>query len=330
MLFRLTRRAALVGSASAVVSPQRVRAAERRVRLAQNNTASSPSGLACKTFAASVAADPLLQNTLHIAVYHEGAMGDEVASVQGCLEGSIDMAMISGAAVSNFAPVIGVLDIPFLFKGTQAARSALDGEVGAELAEAARSHGVNVLAWGENGVRHITANRPIRGPADLSGLKLRVPQSDVEVTGFRALGADPRPIPAQKIYEALRNGEVEAQENAFSVIEDYRLFEVQKFLCLTGHIYSAFPMLASQDLLDDLSENQRIALKACAQKAAAASRQAVNSVALNAITRLRAFGMTVIEDVDTPAFFAAAKPNLAAMSQKFGAELITRLQQSGA
>jgi len=313
-----------------MISPCWAQATHRRVRLVHNNPATSPGGTGCNAFAAAVAADPILQNTLHIAVYHEGSIGDEVASVQGCLDGSIDMAMISSAALTNFAPATGVLDIPFVFKSAQAARTALDGELGAELIVAARSKGVNILAWGESGMRHITANRPIRHPADLAHLKLRVPQSDVEVAGFRALGADPIPIPFQQLYEMLRTGQVEAEENPFGIIEASRLFEVQKFLSLTGHIYTAFPIVVAQDLLDDLSEDQLVALKACAKTAALATRQAAIVGAEGAAGRLRAAGMTIVEDVDIAAFITASKANIASMSNKFGAGLIARLQQSGA
>ncbi len=184
------------------------------------------------------------------------------------------------------------------------------------------------MAWGESGVRHMTANKPIRRPDDLSGLKIRVPQSDVIITGFRALGADARSSPFGLIHDALRTGDFDAEENPIGNMEVLRLYDVQKFVSLTAHVYSAAAFVASQDLIDDLTPNQNAALVACARQGAAATRRAADISERDGLKRLSAQGMVVIDDVDHAAFAEAAKPNLLAMGKKFGEDLMRHLANS--
>jgi tripartite ATP-independent transporter DctP family solute receptor len=296
--------------------------------LAHNNSADSPTGRGCAAFAAAIAADPILQNVISIAVYNEGALGDELATLQGCLESTIEMTCISSFIVGMRVPMVSALDIPFLFRDVASARAALDSTIGAELAAAASMQGVHILAWGESGLRHITANRPIRVPADLAGLRMRVPQSEIVLAGLQALGASARQARFQYLYEMLHTGEFDGQENPIGVVLSGRLYEVQKYLSLTAHIYAAYPLIAGPALLNDLSDAQRAALRACALQATVAARQAADAAEQQGLTRLRSVGMTVVEDVDRAAFQTASKANLAAMRERFGGDLITRLQQT--
>ena len=311
------------------MAPRMASAGRRLVRISHNNVAAAPSGKGCRAFAAAVAADPVLSRLLLVDVYDSAALGDEMVTVAGCLDGTSDVALSSASVFGAFVPATGLLDTPFLFKTADIARAALDGEIGAELAGLMRGAGFNVLAWAENGIRHMTANKPIRSPADLAGLKMRVPQSDVEVASFRALGADPHPLPFGALYEALRTGQFEAQENPIAVIESARLAEVQKVLSLVGHIYSASALIASQDLLDDLSAPQRIALTACARQGAAVTRIEAALAQRDGVERLHQAGMTVVTDIDTAAFIAASKPNMAVLGRKYGPDLMDRLIHVG-
>ena len=326
----LSRRSMLLGATAGGLLPKVARAAPRVVRIGHNISAEAPSGQGCRAFAAAVAADALLQAVLRVEVWDNAEMGDELSTIRGTMDGSIDMTLASTSVIGNIVPEAGLLDTLFLFRNAVAARAALDGEIGMEFAELLKAKGINVLAWGENGMRQMTGNRPVRRPADLAGLKLRVPQSDVEVAGFRFLGADARPLSFGALYEALRTGDFDAQENSIATIEAARLFEVQKVLSLTNHIYSAFMMIASQDLLEDLTRAQQAALVACARQGGAAMRQAADAAQRDGVARLRAAGMTIVEDVDAAAFIAASKPNMLAMGQKYGADRVGRLIRAGA
>jgi TRAP-type C4-dicarboxylate transport system substrate-binding protein len=206
----------------------------------------------------------------------------------------------------------------------------LDGPVGAEYAAMMQPKGLNLLAWAENGLRHVTSNRPVRRPEDLQGLHIRVPQSDVMIEAFQALGANPEPLPFPQLYDALRTGRFEAEENPVPTIVAAKFAEVQKCLNLTGHVYSAAFFIASPDLLEDLNDAQRAALTSCAKAGAAASRETGSKGEHDGIEALKAAGMTVVADVDRAALAAAAKPALDAAARRLGADRAARIQAFGA
>jgi tripartite ATP-independent transporter DctP family solute receptor len=231
---------------------------------------------------------------------------------------------------ANIVPELGLLDAPFLFRDAPHARAVLDGPIGTEYAGLMRPKGMIVLAWAENGLRHVTANRPIRKPDDLRGLRIRVPQSEVMVQAFKALGASPEALPFPELYEALRTGRFEAEENPVPTIVAAKFAEVQKCLSLTGHVYSAAFFIASPDLLDDLKDDQRAALTNCAKAGAAASRETGSKGERDGIDALKAEGMTIVADVDRASLAAAAKPALDAAAKQLGADRATRIQAAGA
>jgi TRAP-type C4-dicarboxylate transport system substrate-binding protein len=174
----------------------------------------------------------------------------------------------------------------------------------------------------------MTANKPIRTPSDLAGLRLRVPPSDVVAGAFRAMGANPGPVPFPEVYEALRTGAYEAEENPIGLIETARFDEVQNVISLTGHAYSAGLIVASPDLLDDLTAPQRAALRNCAVIGQNLSRAAADAAQQEGLDRLRAKGMRVVNDVDVAAFIDANRPYLLSLARKFGAERMAMLQNA--
>jgi tripartite ATP-independent transporter DctP family solute receptor len=330
MLPPLPRRAFIAGSAAALATPHIARAAVRIVKVAQGSAPQSPAGIGALAFAQAVAASPVLGTVLKLDVHHGAELGDDLTSLKGCIDGTLDLALVGTTVASGIVPEIGVLDTPFLFPGIAAARAALDGAPGQDFLGLLKAKGINLLAWSENGVRHMTANKPIRAPSDLVGLKLRVPPSDIVMGAFRALGANAGQVPFPGLHEALRTGSFDAQENPIGLIESAGLYEVQKVLSLTGHAYSAGLIVVSPDLLDDLAPPQRVALQSCAVIGQNATRAAADAAQRDGVARLQGKGMAVIGDVDVAAFVAANKPYLTSIGQKFGADRIARLMQSGA
>jgi tripartite ATP-independent transporter DctP family solute receptor len=329
-----TRRSLVTGlagvAAAALTMPRIAHAAARIVRIGHNNTDDSHFGRGASAFAAAVAADPVLNGAITIEVHGNAELGDDLSMLNGCLTGTIDGMLCGSSIMGNIVPEIGLFNAPYLFPDVTHARAALDGPLGLEFIELAHSKSLPVLAWGENGLRHITANRPIRTQADLRGLRLRVPQSDVMLAGMRALGADAAPLSFTLLRDALRSGEFQAQENAIVLVEASKLYEVQKCLSLTGHIYDAIGFICSADLLDELTAPQRAALTTCAQKGALVTREVADMAQRNGIARLRALGMTVVEDIDVAGLTAASRPFLESLSGKYGADRIKRMMEASA
>jgi hypothetical protein len=321
--------AGLILAGAALAAPHVARAAVRAARFGHNNPNESHYGQGAIVFAKAVAADPVLAPVLKIDIFPEAQLGDDMAMLKACAAGTLDGAFVSTGVSSNIVPQLGVINAPYIFPSIERARAVLDGPIGRELAELSRAKGLPVLAFGENGLRHMTANKPVRSPADLRGLKIRVPQVDVMVNGFRAFGADAKPLAFPLLKDAIRSGEFQAQENGIGVIETGKLYEVQKYLCLTSHAYDSISFIASADLLEDLTEPQRAALAAAARKGAAVSRQAADAFARDGIARLKAAGMTVVDDVDVEAFRALARPFLEGLGATYGQDRVRALLNAG-
>ncbi len=328
---RIGRRGVLAGAAiGALAAPHVACAAPRVARFAHTSPDDSHYGQGLAAFAAAVASHPLLASALTIEIYPNSELGDDLGAMRNCARGTLDGALISLSLMAALVPEVGIVNAPYLFRDVAQARAVLDGPIGAEFAELAAAKSLPVLAWGENGVRHITANRPVRTLADLRGLKIRVPPSDIFLNGFRALGADPAPLAFGLLRAALVTGEFQAQENAIILVETTKLYEVQKYLCMTGHIYDAVGFVASPDLMEDLAPPQREALAACARAGAAVTRTVADATARDGTTRLKAAGMTIIDDVDLASLRAAGRPFLESLTTVYGETRVKNLLAAGA
>jgi TRAP-type transport system periplasmic protein len=280
---------------------------------------------------ADVFADEIAKRTngrYRIDQYPDSALGGEVEMLKAVQLGTVDMAFITGAPLPNFLADIGVFNIPFLFRDLHHAHAVLDGPIGQSYLAKFRNKDLVALAWGENGMRHLTnSRREIRTPEDLRGLKLRVPQSDVMLAGFKALGADVKPLAFPQLYGALQSGEFDGQENPIATIQSSKFYQVQKYLTLSGHVYDPAILFMSVDGFDDLSAEDKKAFVEAAKLAGQASRAFAAAAEKNGVAELAKSGMKVVADVDRTKFAAAMASANAIFAQKFGGDLIDQIRQ---
>jgi TRAP-type transport system periplasmic protein len=263
-----------------------------------------------------------------IEQYPNSALGGEVEMLKAVQLGTVDLAFITGAPLPNFLPDIGVFNIPFLFRGAGHAHAVLDGPIGQSYLAKFRDKDLVALAWGENGMRHITNSKhEIRSPEDLQGLKLRLPQSDVMLVGFKALGADVSPLPFPQLYGALQSGQFDGQENPIATIQSSKFYQVQKYLSLTAHVYDPAILFMSTDDFSDLSEEDKRSFIAAARLAGEASRQFAATAEAKGVSELAQAGMQVTKDIDRSKFAAAMAPANAEFGRRFGDELIGQIRE---
>jgi tripartite ATP-independent transporter DctP family solute receptor len=263
-----------------------------------------------------------------IEAYPNSALGGEVEMMKGVKLGTVDLAFITGAPLPNFLPDVGVFNIPFLFRDLAHAHAVLDGPIGKSYLDKFREKDFVALAWGENGMRHITnSKREIRSPDDLKGLKLRLPQSDVMLTGFKALGADVNPLPFPQLYGALQSGQFDGQENPIATIQASKFNQVQKYLTLTGHVYDPAIIFISPDIFDELSAEDKASFVAAAKLAGAASRKFAAAAEAKGVGELAKAGMQVVTSVDRAKFASAMAPAKPEFDKRFGDALIGKIQQ---
>ena len=268
------------------------------------------------------------QGRYRIEQYPNSALGGELEMLKAVQLGTVDLAFITGAPLPNLMPDIGVFNIPFLFRDLAHAHAVLDGPIGQSYLEKFREKRLVALAWGENGMRHITNSKhEIRSPEDLKGLKLRLPQSDVMVAGFTALGADVKPLAFPQLYSALQSGQFDGQENPIATIQSSKFNQVQKYLTLTGHVYDPAILFMSIDDFDELlsADDQRSFVEA-AKLAGAASRQFAAAAEAKGVPELAQAGMQVIKDVDRSKFAAEMASATPDFDRRFGSELISTIR----
>ena len=254
------------GMASALLAGGRrkARAAARTLRIGYILPVASQLGVGATVFAQEVA--KRTGGRVLIQQYPDATLGGDVELLKGIQLGSIDLAFVTGMGLPSVLPSAGVFNIPFLFENNAQAHAVLDGPIGESFRKQFTELNMVMLAWGENGLRHISnARRPIVTPADLQGLKLRVPQSDVLLQGFKALGADVASLPFPQLFEALRAGKFDAQENPIATFVAAKFDQVQKYLTLSGHAYDPAVLLMSSDAFEDLSHDERTGFVAAAK-----------------------------------------------------------------
>jgi len=259
--------------------------------------------------------------------FYSAALGAERESIEGVQLGTLDLAMTSNGPVPNFVPEVAILDIPFLFRDYAHARAVLDGPIGKEMLGKFDAKGIHALAWGENGFRHMTNSKhPVVTPDDLRGLKMRTMENPVHIQAYRAFGIIPTPMAFTEVFTALQQGTVDGEENPVSVITSAKLDQVQKYMTLTGHVYSPALILMSKAKWDALSPADKQAFEAAAQEAVRVNRARIDDDERNGVAELRAHGMQVIEDVDKTKFQAVLAPTFQEFAKRFGQENIDRIR----
>ena len=249
------------------------------------------------------------QGKISVEVFPSGQLGGERELVEGAQIGSVDVAVVLAGIMESFVPEFGVLNLPYLFDDRDHVFATLDGPVGEDLLALLDGVDLKGLAFGEFGFRSMmTAPRPISVPADLNGIKIRVPESDLYINTMELLGATPTPIPGPEIFTSLQNGVVDATEAPIFAAVTQKYYETPlEHLSLTEHIYAALMMVGSQDMWERLgTEGQRL-VKRAALEAVAHQRQRSIEDDAGYIAELSNQGWSITE-VDKAPFRDAVAP----------------------
>ena len=173
-----------------------------------------------------------------VVVFGSSQLGNDKALIQKLKLGTVDLALPS-SVMSSEVDLFGIFEMPYLVADRKHMGKIEQAIVWPTLVPAAEAKGLKIVGIWENGYRHITNNkRPITTPADLSGIKLRTPKSKWRVEMFKSYGANPSPMAFSELFTALQTGVMDGQENPFTQIYSAKLHEVQKYLSLSGHVYT--------------------------------------------------------------------------------------------
>ena len=299
--------------------------AQTVMRINISTAQNSHQGVAIDVFAKEV--EKRTGGRYKIQTFYNGSLGGERESIEAVQLGTHELTFTSTGPVPNFVPETKILDVPFLFRDKAHARAVLDGPIGQEMLTRFDAKGMKGLAWAENGFRHMTnSKRDIKEPADVKGLKMRTMENPVHITAYKALGIITTPMAFPEVFTALQQGTVDGQENPLSVIISAKFEQVQKYLSLTGHVYSPAIFLMGKGAFEKLSPADQQAFIDAAKEGTRANRARVDEDDTNGVALLRGKGMNVDENVDKPAFVKAMAGVEADFEKKFGKANMDRIR----
>lgn len=246
---------------------------------------------------------------MRIRIYAGGQMGAEKDTLEITVFGGLDLNRVNLAPLNSIVPETIVLALPFLFRSIPHLRATLDGNTGRRILDAMSAQSLRGLCYYDSGARSFyNTKRPIRTPADMHGLKLRVQNSDIYVAMVQALGANPTPIPYGEVYQALVQGVVDGAENNWPSYESARHFEAAQHYSLTRHVMAPEVLVASQRRWDRMTLEEQDYLQTAAYDSVPVMREIWDARVDAARARLIASGVQVVEDIDRAAFATLMLP----------------------
>lgn len=246
---------------------------------------------------------------LDIKTYAGGQLGSELDTLEITVFGGLDMNRVNLAPLNSIEPLTKVPALPFLFRSNAHMRRALDGAIGDEILSSLEPHGLIGLCFYDSGDRNFyNTRRPIYTPADMRGLKIRVPSSDLYVSMIRALGADATPMSISEVYQALVQGVIDGAENNWPSYESGRHFEAAGYYSLTQHVIAPEVLVMSKRRWDKLDEADRVLVRQSARDSVPYMRTLWDQRVEDARGRLLAAGVQVNEIEDPAAFAEAMRP----------------------
>jgi tripartite ATP-independent transporter DctP family solute receptor len=242
-----------------------------------------------------------------VVVFGSSQLGGDKELLQKLKLGTVEIALPS-TVMSSEADLFGVFEMPYLVKDRAHMRRIESEVFWKTLAPAAEAKGLKVIAVWENGYRHITnSKRPINTPADLQGIKLRVPEGKWRVKMFQAYGANPSPMKFSEVFTALQTGVMDGQENPFTQIFSAKFQEVQKYLSLTGHVYTPAYATVGAKKWASLPAEVRGTLEAVAKETQSFVYDKAARDDEELLGKIKAAGVQV-NSPNKDAFIAASKP----------------------
>lgn len=287
----------------------------------------SHQGIAIDTFAKEV--ETRTNGRYKIQTFYSGSLGGERESIEAVQLGTQELTFSSTGPVPNFVPEVKILDTPFLFRDKAHARAVLDGPIGQEILAKFEAKGFKALAWAENGFRHMTNNkRAINSPDDLKGLKLRTMENPVHIAAYKGLGVVTTPMAFPELFTALQQGTVDGQETPLAVIMASKFDQVQKYLSLTGHVYTPGIFLMNKATFDKLSAADKQVFIDAAKEGVKANRARVDADEAMGVAYLRGKGMNVVENLDKSKFVATLAPVYVEFEKQFGKDNMDKIRNT--
>jgi tripartite ATP-independent transporter DctP family solute receptor len=269
---------------------------------------------------------------MEVKVFPNNALGGNPAMLQQIRTGALEFMCANPAGtIANVFPLAGIESLGFVFKDDRQAFEAMDGALGQYVRQEINNRkDLNITIFPhefEHGFRQITtSNKPIRNADDVVGLKIRTPVSKIWTDLFQTLGASPISLNFAEVYVALQTHVADGQENPYVVIEVARLFEVQKYLSATSHMWAGYNLIANTQYWNSLPKDVQDVINRNLAKYSALQRRDTISLNNSLADKLQRQGMTLVRP-DRESFRRKLGPYYARWKSEFGATAWGYLEQ---
>lgn len=251
-------------------------------------------------------ANAKLGDKFKVVVFGSSQLGGDSELLKKLKLGTVDFALPS-TVMSSVADIFGIFEMPYLVKNRCHMKKIGDEVFWRQIAPSVEEKGYKIIGLWENGFRHITNNvRPITVPEDLKGVKLRIPKGEWRVRMFKAYGANPTPMALSEVFVALQTGVVDAQENPFPQIFSQKFHEVQKYLSLTGHVYTPAYLTVGKMRWSKLPEEVRKILETTAREMQDFVYKTAEKMDNDLLDKMK--GSVRVNEVNKEAFVKASQP----------------------
>jgi tripartite ATP-independent transporter DctP family solute receptor len=300
----------------------------RDFRSAELHPADYPTALAVKHMGKLL--NDQTSGRLGVRVYASGSLGTEKDNIEQLRIGGLDMMRVHISTLNSVVPETIVTVLPFMFRSTDHMRKVLDGPIGDEILTAMEAQGLVGLAFYDSGARSFyTSKKQIKTVADLKGLKIRVPQSDVFVAMIESLNANPTPMPAGEVYTAMKTGIVDAAENNWPTFEASRHFEAAKYFNLSEHSRAPDILVFSKKIWDKLSKEDQVLIRKAAKESVPFMRKLWDEREIQSRKVAEAAGAQLVNITNRQEFVDAMKPVYAKFANTPRLkELVKRIQDT--
>ncbi|EKE45798.1 TRAP transporter solute receptor, DctP family protein [Oceaniovalibus guishaninsula JLT2003] len=290
------------------------------------NSDKHPKGIAASLLQERVNAE--MDGRACMEVYPNSTLYDDDQVLQAMLQGDVQMAAPSLSKFETFTKQFQIFDLPFMFVNIDAVDQFQAGETGQAMKDSMERRGLKGLAYWHNGLKQMSANKPLVTPEDAAGLKFRVQPSDVIVAQFEQLDASPQPMAFSEVYGALQTGVVDGQENTWSNIYGQKFFEVQDGATETNHGVLDYLVVTASDWWDGLDPEMREQLDTIVQEVSSERNAAVTEVDNEARQAILDAGGTIREltPEQRQAWVDAMKPVWEQFEEGVGADNIAAAQ----
>jgi len=247
-----------------------------------------------------------LAGEVEVQTFGSSQLGKDKELLQKLKLGQVDFSLPS-SVMSSVDDTFGIFEMPYIISDRDHMRRVQDAMMD-DFQSAANNAGYHIVGLAENGFRNITNNvRPINVPADLEGVKLRTPNGVWRLKMFQQYGANPTPMAFSDVFTALQTGVIDGQENPYAQIASAKFQEVQKYLSVTGHVYTPAYILMSKPKYDGLADNVKAALADCGSKTQDFTYEKAAELETSLLKVIEDAGVEV-NTADKAAFIEASKP----------------------